>query len=73
MTEVLDNRGYEGKDFEESINKAGKLIEPILQDVLEAHKTRNSIVYNPDFKLSPEQAKKVLSTYEAAAKGIGLS
>lgn len=73
LGEVLDNRGYDGKNFEESIKKAGKLIAPILDDVLKAHETRNSIVYNPDYKLSAEEAKKVLDTYESAVRNIGMS
>jgi len=73
LAEVLDNRGYDGKDFEESIKKAGKLITSILDDVLEAHETRNSIVYNPDYKLSADQAKKILDTYESAINSIGMS
>lgn len=73
LAEVLDNRGYEGKDFGDTLNKAGKLIPQILEDVLGAHEVRNSIVYNPDFKLSTEQAKKVLATYEEAIKGIGMA
>ena len=73
LAEVLDNRGYDGKDFQESINKAGKLITSILQDVLEAHEARDSIVYNPDFKLSVEQGKKILDTYESAIKNIGMA
>lgn len=73
LAEVLDERGYEGKDFEEGIKKAGKLVAPILDDILKAHETRNSIVYNPDFKISAEQAKKVLATYELAIKSIGLT
>ncbi|MCX6718508.1 MAG: hypothetical protein NTY81_02820 [Candidatus Staskawiczbacteria bacterium] len=73
LAEVLDNRGYDGDTFEESIQKAGRLIASILDDVLKAHEIRNSIVYNPDFKLSTEHAKKVLDTYETAAKEIGMS
>jgi len=73
LAEVLDNRGYDGKDFQESINKAGRLITPILPDVLNAHEIRNSIVYNPDYKLSVEQAKKILDTYESAIKNIGMA
>jgi len=73
LAEVLDNRGYDGKDFEETIGKAGRLIAPILDDVLKAHETRNSIVYNPDYKISADQAKKVLDTYESAAKSIGMA
>ena len=73
LAEVLDNGGYEGKDFQEAINKAGKMIAPILDDILKAHETRNSIVYDPNFKLSAEQAKKILDTYESAVKSIGMS
>jgi len=73
LIEVLDNRGHDGKDFEETIKKAGKLITDILEDVLKAHETRNSIVYDPDYKLPTEQAKKVLNTYESAIKNIGIS
>ena len=72
LGEVLDNRGYDGKNFEESINKAGKLIVPILEEVLKAHEIRNFIVHDPDYKISVDEAKKVLNTYESAAKGIGM-
>ena len=73
LNEIMDNRGYDGKDFEERIGKAGRLIASILSDVLKAHEIRNSIVYNPDFKLSADEAKKTLDTYEAATKEIGMS
>lgn len=73
LAEVLDNRGYEGKDFEDVLSKAGRLIKSILNDVLAAHQVRNSIVYDPNFKLSADQAKKVLDTYESAIKEIGIS
>ena len=72
LMEVLDDRGYDGDSFEESIKKVGKLIAPILDDVLKAHEVRNSVVYNPDYKISASEAKKVLETYESAAKSIGL-
>lgn len=73
LQEVLDNRGYEGKNFEEAINKAGKMISPILNDVLRAHEVRNSIVYNPDYKLPIDLAKKILDIYESVITNIGLS
>lgn len=72
LNEILDNRGYEGENFEEIITKAGRLITPILNDVLKAHEIRNSIVYNPDYKLTQDEAKKVLSTYESAINSIGI-
>ena len=73
LAEVLDSRGYDGKDFEDSIKKAGRLVAEIAGDIVGAHETRNSIVYNPDFKISVDQAKKVLAIYESAVNGIGLA
>ena len=73
LAEVLDDRGYEGKDFKEAVTKAEKMIAPILNEVLQAHEIRNSIVFNPDFKLSAEQAKKILGVYESAINNIGIS
>lgn len=73
LGEVLDNRGFDGKDFEETLAKASRMVTGIYQDILQAHQTRNSIVYDPNFKITTEEAKKVLATYESAVKNIGLS
>jgi len=73
LISVLDTNGYEGRDFPEMIGKAGKMIAPILSEVLAAHEVRNSIVYNPDYKISVDQAKKTLAIYESAINGIGMS
>jgi hypothetical protein len=72
LIDVLEEGGYDGKDFEESIKKAGRLVGSSMDDILKAHEVRNSIVYNPDFDLTVDQAKKILATYEAAAKSIGI-
>lgn len=71
--EILENQGYEGKNFEESVQKASRLLTPILNDLTRAHEVRNSIVYDPDFKLSADIAKKTLDTYEGAINSIGKS
>jgi len=72
LTEVLDERGYEGKDFDESLLRAGRLVAAIVKDVSQAHEVRNSIVYNPDFQISVDQAKKILDIYEVAVNSIGM-
>lgn len=72
LAEVLDERGYEGKDFSETLQKAGGLIQSTLKDVMSAHEVRNNIVYQPDFKLSVDQAKQILKVYESAINNIGI-
>jgi len=73
LIEVLEEAGYDGKDFEQLVKKTDKLLLPILNNIMKAHETRNSIVYNPDFKLSGELAKKTLDVYETAINTVGLS
>jgi len=73
LRETLEERGFIGKTFEELVNNAGKIILPNLEEILSIHETRNSIVYNPDYKIDLDQVKKILSIYEAAIKNIGVS
>jgi len=71
--EMLERAGYDGKDFDESVQKTGRLLSSIYDDLKKAHEIRNSIVYNPDFKLEAEQAKKALGVFETAVNTVGLS
>lgn len=71
FSEVMEGAGYGEDSFEESIKKAGRLLSDKSTEVLNAHETRNSIVYNPDFKISRDQAQAVLDIYEWAINTIG--
>jgi len=73
LMEVLDNRGYDSEDFKGAIDKVARLMTEGADGILNAHEARNSIVYNPDYKLSAEQTKKILDVYESAIKNIGLA
>jgi hypothetical protein len=46
---------------------------PGYKEVLEAHNLRNSVVYDPDYKINAESAKKYLAVYESVIKIIGAS
>ncbi len=72
LAEVLEERGFAGKNIEEMLEKAGKAMLPNIEEILSAHTTRNSIVYDPDYKLDPEKAKNILSIYESAINSIGV-
>lgn len=73
LNEMLEDRGLNGKNFEELVNSAGKIMLPNLDEILSAHEVRNSIVYNPDYKIDLDKVKKILAIYEAATKNIGAS
>lgn len=73
LSEILEDRGFAGESFEELVNNAGRIILPNLDEILSAHEIRNSIVYEPDYKIDLDQIKKTLSIYESAIKNIGVS
>ncbi len=72
LQQILDEKGYEGKTFEELINNAGRNILPNFQEILGFHNVRNSIVHNPNYKLELEEAKKILSVLEKAIKNASI-
>lgn len=72
LIRVLDQAGYYDKDdFTQAIKSAGRLLAGNESQILAAHEARNSIVYNPDYKLSLEQVKKLLDIYESAVNSVG--
>ena len=70
LDEILENKGYPGKDFEERVKQVEIIQLPNLEEILEAHILRNSIVYDPDYRLDLDQAKRILEIYERGIKNI---
>ena len=71
LNATLEKRGYKGKNFEERIGQVEKDTLSNPEEVLGAHKIRNFIVYDPDYKLDLDEAKKTLKIYEEAIQNIG--
>lgn len=71
MDEIFQNIGYKGENLGERI----KSVEPSdfdnLQNIWEAHKTRNRIAHEGDkFELKKEEAKNTLEKYKKALKEL---
>ena len=73
LYQVLEERGYEGETFEELVENAGKKMLANYEDILAAHTIRNSVVYELDYKLDLEMARRMLTSYEAAIKNISMA
>jgi len=71
LLEMLDSKGFEGKSFEEIVGEASKSVLDNIDEVLQAHKIRNSIVYNPDFSITLSETKNIVSIFETAVKKVG--
>lgn len=72
LYETLQDAGYQGATLEELIEAGGKKISNP-REVLDAHKVRNAIVYEPDYNLDANKAKEVLSVYENIIKTVASS
>ena len=70
LQQALENKDFEGETFEELVASASYKSLPNYDAVLEAHTVRNSIVYEPDFHIDGDRAKKILSEYETAIKNL---
>ncbi len=70
LLEVLDERGFEGKNFEEIIASTGVGLLANQEELIQAHKIRNSIVYEPNFSIDLEETKIILLIFETAVKTV---
>ena len=70
LYQTLEEMGYDGATFEELVDNAKKKILDYAPEVLQAHAVRNSIVYETDYVLDMETAKKILAVYESTIKNI---
>jgi len=70
FNEVLDQKGYRGKSFEEKIQDLVPDILPNLDQILKAHQLRNDIIEDPTLKIDKNEIKKVISLYEKVLKEL---
>lgn len=64
LNETLARMGYQGETLSDKLEQLTAFKLSNLDQVLEAHKIRDAIVYDPDYRLSLEQAQKAIETYE---------
>jgi len=70
MDETLKRMGYGGETLGERLEKLTTATLPNIEAVKEAHKIRGNVIHDPDYRLSLDAAKKVLTTYEKAFRDI---
>lgn len=69
-TQVLNQMGYEGDSLEEALSGVSGEIIPNKEDLLNAHKKRRDLVYDPNYDLSMDEAKRVMDIYEQTFKDL---
>jgi hypothetical protein len=72
LDEALRLAGFRGESLGDRLKKLDESKLPNLQDVWEAHKLRNRLVHETDFKLNRNTAERALAIYEQSFKDLGL-
>jgi len=62
--DILKRMGMTESTIEEKLNNLSITDIPNLEELKEARKIRNNVVHDPDYELSQEKAKEILSVYE---------
>ena len=65
IDEVLQ-KNYRGASFEERLSEVSATIVSNIDGLKDNHKIRNEIVYDPDYELTLDNAKKIIKIYEKA-------
>jgi len=74
--EMLDNSlekmGYQGASLGQRLEQIKVETISNIEDVWKAHKIKNNIVHDPNYKLTLDQAKKALNIYQKALHELGV-
>lgn len=68
----LGRMGFLGKNLAERLRSLAPSELPNVNDVWEAHKLRNKIAHEPDFKPSQDETTKALGIYKKALEDLGV-
>ncbi|MBI4087286.1 MAG: hypothetical protein HY434_00445 [Candidatus Liptonbacteria bacterium] len=72
LDDALKARGFKGENLGERLKKVNRDEFPNLNDIWEAHKLRNRMVHETDFKMKRDIAERALGVYERTFKELGL-
>ncbi len=72
LNEALREAGITGSHLGDRLKKAHPGQIPNLQELWQAHKLRNQIAHEPNFKLKRDLAEKALSIYQEAMRNLGI-
>ncbi|HEX9722544.1 MAG TPA: hypothetical protein VGA53_04750 [Candidatus Paceibacterota bacterium] len=72
LGEALQKMSVSGETTEQRLGQVTKIMIPTVDNVMSAHQIRNSIVYDPNYKISQADTRRVLEIYETAFRGLDL-
>ncbi len=70
LNDILMKMGFAGETLGERLDRLTVVTLPNLQQIREAHKIRNNIVHDPDYRVSLDEAKMAVGIYEQALRDL---
>lgn len=70
LDDTLNRMGYLGDSLGEKLKKLTPIILPNISSIQDAHRIRNNIVHDPDYRLSLDEAKNSVNIYEEALRSL---
>ncbi len=72
LHEALKHAGFRGENIGDILKNLDESKLPNIQEVWEAHKLRNRLAHETDFRLSRDTAERALTVYEQTFRDLGL-
>lgn len=70
LDDIFKRIGFPGEVIGDRLKQITPLQLGNIEEIREAHKIRNNIVHDPDYRLSLEEAKKTFEIYEKALQNL---
>jgi len=72
LDDMLKKMRLSGETVDERLQKITPLMIPNVEELTAAHHIRNSIVYDPDYRLNSNEARRVLLVYQKTFEELDL-
>lgn len=72
LLESLEKMEIKGDSFSEKLSQINAEKLKNIEDVKIAHKIRNNIVYDPDYKITEEEAKRAIDIYRVSFQNLDI-
>ncbi len=70
MNDILKRMGYTGETLGERLKNLTSATLPNIEEIREAHQIRNNIIHDPDYRLSLDEARKMMEIYEKGFRDL---
>jgi hypothetical protein len=70
LNKAMEEIGYQGEDLTEKLEKVTEDVISNLEELKEARKVKEDIIQDPSYRLSKEEAKRVLKVYEKSLRDL---